>query len=57
MQGSVNRQRCAVSIAVIDMKKQKDAGLQYLMELGIRPAKDKNGVYLQLQERLAGRPA
>lgn len=57
MQGSVNRQWCAVSIAVIDMKKQKDAGLQYLIELGIRPAKDKNGVYLQLQERLGKGPA
>lgn len=34
------------------MKREKDLGLQYLMELGIRPAKDMDGIYRQLREQL-----
>lgn len=34
------------------MKRQKEAGLQYLMNLGIRAAKDKAGMQKQLEEKL-----
>ena len=34
------------------MKRQKEAGLQYLMDLGIRAAKDKEGMKKQLAEKL-----
>ena len=34
------------------MKRQKEAGLQYLIDLGIRAAKDKEDMHRQLEERL-----
>ena len=39
------------------MEKEKDMGLRYLMELGIRPARDKKGMYTQLKKQLGQREA
>ena len=39
------------------MEKEKDMGLRYLMELGIRPARDKKGMYIQLKKQLGQREA
>lgn len=39
------------------MKREKDLGLQYLITLGIRPAKDLNGVFRQLEEKLGAAQA
>lgn len=39
------------------MKKTIEPGLQYLMELGLRPAKNQDGVYQQIEERLGRQQA
>lgn len=39
------------------MKKILERGLQYLVELGIRPAKEREGLYKQLRDRLGAQKA